>query len=66
MVTASQIDNRVFTIRNGIAANLFVVLLAGFLLASSTVSTGVGVLLISVGTVGIVINSAYAHTDSRC
>lgn len=66
MVTASQIDEWIFTVRNGIRVNLLVVFLAAFLLASSTVSTGVGVLLISVGTAGIVINSVSPRTDSRC
>jgi hypothetical protein len=66
MAITSQIDDRVFTVRHGIAANLFVVLTAGLLLASSTISAGVGLLLISMGIGGVVITTTYIDSDQQC
>ena len=63
MEIASQVDERMFTVKNGIVANLLVVLIGSFLIVSSAVSNGVGLLLIAAGIVGMVINTAYARRD---
>ena len=66
MAIASNLDERVFTVKNGIVANLLVVLLGWFLIVSSTVSTGVGLLLIAAGIVGVVINAEYTRPSRHC
>jgi len=59
-------DNRLFNTANGIGVNLLVVLIGCILLSLSTVSSAVGLLVISAGTVGVVIVSASARGNQSC
>jgi len=64
MGITSTIEERLFTVRNGIAANLLVVLLGALLLVTSVISVEAAILIISAGCIGVILNSAFS--PRRC